>query len=77
MLYVDRGSDESERCLPAKTRRRSDSGAFVRRARRDRRVPTDVDSGIVRGNAADHVSKEMEMGREGRWSKTHCRLLHS
>lgn len=38
-------------CLPAWTRRRSDSGALVRRATRDRRVPTVVDSGTVMANA--------------------------
>lgn len=38
-----------ERCLPAKTRRRSVVGRFVRRARSDLRVAMEVDGGRVRG----------------------------
>lgn len=38
-----------ERCLPAKTRRRSDCGMLVRRARRERRVEMEVVVGRVSG----------------------------
>ena len=38
-----------ERCLPAKTRRRSDCGRFVRRASRERSVEIEVEVGSVRG----------------------------
>jgi hypothetical protein len=48
MLLSERVVDES-RCLPAKTRRRSEVRRLVRRARRDRRVDIDVFEGIVRG----------------------------
>lgn len=41
------------RCFPAKTRRREDSGMpGVRRARRERRVPTEVEAGRVRGKVS-------------------------
>lgn len=42
---------ESVRCLPAKTRRRSGDGRFVRSARRDFRVEMEVLAGSVRGIA--------------------------
>ena len=35
--------------MPAKTRRRSDCGRFVRRARRERSVEMDVEGGSVSG----------------------------
>lgn len=42
---------ESVMCLPAKTRRRSEDGRLVRRARRDLRVEMDVLAGSVIGMA--------------------------
>jgi hypothetical protein len=40
---------EESRCLPAKTRRRSDCGRFVRSASSDRSVETVVFVGMVSG----------------------------
>lgn len=40
-----------ERCLPAWTRRRDDSGTLVRREIRERSEETVVDWGTVRGKA--------------------------
>jgi len=48
MLLSERVEEES-RCLPAKTRRRSEVGRLVRRARRDRSVDIEVVDGIVSG----------------------------
>ena len=47
-------------CLPAWTRRRSDSGALVRRATRDRRVPTVVDSGTVMAKAVSVLAWQVD-----------------
>jgi hypothetical protein len=52
---IDRSSrveSESVMCLPAKTRRRSDDGRLVRRARRDFSVDIEVLEGTVIGIAA-------------------------
>lgn len=50
---------DEERCLPAKTRRSSDSGMCVRRARSERRLPTEVDSGMVMGKAVRTSTAEL------------------
>jgi hypothetical protein len=50
-MLLSESVEVESRCLPAKTRRRSDVGRLVRRARRDRRVDIEVvdgtDSGIT------------------------------
>jgi hypothetical protein len=51
MACAVRGEEGSERCLPAWTRRREVAGRFVRRARRECRVATVVDLGMVMGKA--------------------------
>jgi hypothetical protein len=51
MAWAVRGEDGSERCLPAWTRRREVAGRLVRRARRECKVATVVDLGMVMGKA--------------------------
>ena len=50
------GGEGSVRCLPAYTRRREEGGRLVRRASREWRVATVVDSGMVMGKAGRCVS---------------------
>lgn len=63
-LYVESGADCEERCFPAKTRRSSDSDMLVRRARSERRLPTEVDSGMVIGKAARRLACYLRMRTE-------------
>lgn len=60
------GAEGSVRCLPACTRRREDAGRLVRRASREWRVATVVDSGMVMGKAGRGVSGESCCGEDGR-----------
>jgi hypothetical protein len=53
--YSERVVEVDVRCLPACTRRRSDSGRFVRRARSVRRVAIEVFDERVRGMAGGDV----------------------
>lgn len=53
----------SVRCLPAKTRRRSEDGRLVRSARRDFRVEMEVLAGSVRGMA----DAKLVTAKPGRW----------
>jgi len=48
-MLLSESVEAESRCLPAKTRRRSEVGRLVRRARRDLRVDMEVVDGIVRG----------------------------
>ena len=58
------------RCLPACTRRMSDDGRFVRRARRDFSVEMDVVIGTVSGIALDDVS--VQPSRERQAGDAYC-----
>lgn len=55
-----RDDDGSVRCLPAWTRRREEAGRLVRRARREWRVATVVDLGMVMGKAGRVVSERLD-----------------
>ena len=48
-MWLSESVEAESRCLPAKTRRRSEVGRLVRRARRDRRVDMEVVDGTERG----------------------------
>jgi hypothetical protein len=48
-MLLSKSVEAESRCLPAKTRRRSEVGRLVRRARSDRRVDMEVADGMVRG----------------------------
>lgn len=65
-----REDEGSDRCLPAWTRRREEAGRLVRRARREWRVATVVDLGMVMGKAGRVVSEWL--GRSG-CKVTYCR----
>jgi hypothetical protein len=55
-----RDDEGSVRCFPAWTRRREEAGRLVRSARREWRVATVVDLGMVMGKAGRVVSEWMD-----------------
>lgn len=55
-----RDDEGSVRCFPAWTSRREEAGRLVRRARREWRVATVVDLGMVMGKAGRVVSACLE-----------------